>query len=265
MVSALAFGLALNLLVGSRLEHRAAQARAYDTFRQELALGTAPLRPTSDHRALALGTPMALLEIPSIGVKEVVGEGTTGTVLMSGPGHLRSSVFPGEVGTSVILGRAAAYGGPFGRLHDLRKGAHITVITQGGTSTFTVVDTRTAHALIPVLAPGQARLTLATATGPAFVPSGVVWVDANDTATPFAAAPPPLVRVPPDERPLGVDTAPLGSFLLWLALLALVLAGALWTWRHRGHAQAWVTFLAPVVLVAYFAATHGSAMLPNLL
>ena len=35
---------------------------------------------------LALGTPIAVLRIPSLGMREVVGEGTTGSVLDIGPG-----------------------------------------------------------------------------------------------------------------------------------------------------------------------------------
>ena len=38
----------------------------------------------------------------------------------------------------MIMGRAASYGGPFGRIHELTRGATIKVVTQVGTSTFRV-------------------------------------------------------------------------------------------------------------------------------
>lgn len=219
-LSAVVLGLALNLELGSGLEHQAAQSRLFDSFRQELALGTGPVRPFGPHHSpLPLGTPVALLQIPSIGVKEVVGEGTTSAVLMSGPGHVRSTVFPGGAGTSIIFGRAAAYGGPFGRLDELHKGESIKVVTQVGTSTFRVVDTRRAGDVIPPLAAGRGRLTLATATGSRFVPSGVLWVDADLVGNPVPAAPPSVHRVPPSESPLGIDTAGLWVLALWLGVL----------------------------------------------
>lgn len=264
-LSALTLGLVLNIVVGGPLVHRAAQARAYDQLRNEIALGTAPLRPTVDGRPLPLGTPIALLEIPSIGVKEVVGEGTTGPVLMAGPGHLRSTVFPGEAGTSIVLGRAATYGAPFSRLHDLRNGARIVVVTQAGTSTFHVVDLRRAGDIEPHLGPGRARLTLATATGPSLAPSGVLWVDAEELGRPYAAAAPAVKAVPGDERPLGIDTSSWSEFALWSLLLLVVLLAGRWTWRNRGRSQAWVAFTAPTLTVAYFAASHAAAYLPNIM
>lgn len=265
-LSAVVLGLALNLELGSGVEHQAAQTRLFDSFRQQLALGTAPLGPTGPHRRpLSLGTPIALLQIPSIGVKEVVGEGTTSAVLMSGPGHVRSTIFPGGAGTSIIFGRAAAYGGPFGRLDELHKGESIKVVTQVGSSTFRVVDTRRAGDVVPPLAAGSGRLTLATATGSRFVPSGVLWVDADLVGTPLPAASPAVHRVPANESPLGIDTGSLWVLALWLGVLALVLTGAVWTWHRRGHAQTWIIFSAPVIVAAYVVASHASLLLPNLM
>jgi LPXTG-site transpeptidase (sortase) family protein len=265
-LSVLTLGLVLNLAVASGLEYHAAQAQAFNTFRDQLAAGTAPIGPLGgDHRLLAPGAPMALLEIPSIGVKDVVGEGTTGQVLMSGPGHLRSTVFPGGVGTSVIFGRAEAYGGPFAHISQLRAGALIKVTTGVGTSLFRVTDVRHAGSVVPNLAAGRGRLTLATATGSSFIPTGVVWVDARLTSRPLPAAAPVSGVVSAAERPLATDTAGLWALALWLVVLALVLGGAVWAWHRRGHVQAWIIFTAPVVLVAYFVADHVALLLPNLM
>jgi sortase A len=266
LLAALALGFVANLVVVSPLEHQVAQTKAFNLLRYEFAQGTAPIHPRdAAHKLLALGTPIAVLDIPAIGVKEVVSEGTTSAVLIAGPGHERSTVFPGGAGTSVILGRAAAYGGPFGRLNELRTGALIKVTTQVGTSTFRVIDRRKAGDVIPHLAQGRARLTLATASGPAFVPSGVLWIDANLVGSPLAASKPAMHSLPGSERPLGIDIGSLWLMALWLGALVLLLGGAFWTWHRRGHARAWIIFSAPVAVVSLFIAAQITLLLPNLM
>src|ERR1700691_1872497 len=123
VVAVTMMGVALKLVVVSRLEQRSSQFREFGQLRYQFAGGTGPISPVQSHHVpLALGTPMALLTIPSIGLREVVDEGTNSQVLLSGPGHLPSTVFPGGLGTSVIYGRASTYGGPFAKISQLRKG-----------------------------------------------------------------------------------------------------------------------------------------------
>jgi LPXTG-site transpeptidase (sortase) family protein len=264
----LVVGLVLQLTWISGLEHRSSQVSLFNQFRTELALGTAPLGPvTTGRHALAPGSPMAYLTIPAIGVRQVVVEGTTGSQLTAGPGHLRDTVFPGGAGTSIILGRASAYGGPFGHIASLRPGDKITVVTQVGTSVFRVVDVRHAGSKDREVAAGRSRLTLGTASGPAFAPSGVLWVDADKVGAPLAAQSPLVTpaELPPSERPLGTDTSTVWALFLWLEAFGLILAGAVWTWRRRGHAQALIAFAAPVLVVWLFVADQVTRLLPNLL
>jgi LPXTG-site transpeptidase (sortase) family protein len=265
LLAALMLGFLAYLVWGSGLEHRVVQGREFTELRNELANGTAPRGPRRlGGQVLPLGTPIALLEIPSIGLKEVVDEGTTSSVLMAGPGHLRSTVFPGGVGTSVIYGREAAYGGPFFAIHALARGSRIIVTTQVGTSTFRVVDVRKAGALIPALAPGTGRLTLATATGSAFLPTGVVYVDA-DMVGPALAARAPLPTVSASEQAMAGDSGGFRGVALGLELLAVILAAAIWAWSRRGHAQAWIVFSAPVALAALYLVDQAARLLPNLM
>jgi sortase A len=186
-------------------------------------------------------------------------------VLADGPGHYRSTVFPGGGGTSVILGRASAYGGPFGDIAKLKKGDRITVVTQVGTAHFRVVDTRTGgieHRRIPVT---QSRLALGTAAGPAFAPTGVFWVDAEGIGAPLAAFRPAVRSAPADEQPLGLETGELWVLGLLLLGVAIVATAAVWTWRRRGHAQAWIVFTAPLLLLWMFTCDQIARLLPNLL
>ncbi len=282
MVAILSIGLVVQLAWVSNWVHRSSQVSLFNQFRTELALGTGPVGPigakmtalpaggktalrTGGKTPLPIGAPMALIEIPSIGVKQVVVEGTTGAALTLGPGHLRSTVFPGGVGNSVIMGRAASYGGPFGRLHDLKKGAGITVVTQVGTSHFRVLGVQQAGGR-PFREPATAsHLTLETAAGSNYVPTGVVTVIAEGVGTPLAAQLPPVHVVPASQRPLGIDTGALWPLLLWLTGLAVVLAAAVWTWHRRGHLQAWIVFGAPLALIWFYVADQVTRVLPNLL
>ena len=252
------------LLLVSPLEHRVDQTRSFDQFRNELANGTAPVGPLSKGRLLALGTPIALLQIPALGLKQVVGEGTTGATLMAGPGHLRTTVMPGQIGTSVVFGRAAAYGGPFRGIHQLRRGDRIVVTTQVGQTTFRVVDVRTAGRKLPVLAAGAGRLTLVTATGSPFIPAGVLYVDA-DTKSPLPVTAPPAIALPHSELALGTDTSTLWRLVFWLQALLLLAVAAAWAWRRWGRPQTWVVFVPVALLVGYYLSGQITVLLPNLM
>lgn len=266
LLAVLAVGLVAQIALISRLEYRSAQVSLLNTFRSEVALGTAPKGPTGGNgHLLALGTPMALITIPALDVRAVVLEGTTASVLTKGPGHVRTTVFPGGAGTSTVLGRATAYGGPFGRIADLRKGQVITVVTQVGTSHFRVLDVRKAGARVRPPAAGTARLTLGTASGPALAPSGVVWVDATKVGPPLAADAVPKITLLPAEQPLAVDASTLWAVFFWLEALAILLVGAVWSWRRWGRAQTWIVFTAPMLLVWVFLTDQIVRLLPNLL
>jgi sortase A len=225
---------------------------------------TLPPTPT----ALALGTPMAVLDIPAIGLHQVVVfEGTTSGILTKGPGHQRDTVFPGQAGTSVIQGRAAAYGGPFEHIDDLVKGDKVTVSTGQGTATYKVIDSRVAgDPEPPALKTGQGRLTLTTARGSAFMPSGVLRVDADLTSTAFATPTlPDLGPLPADQQPMGVETDHVSILAWWLEALVLVAVAGVVVWRRWGRWQTWLVVGPVAAMVGYFAAGELALLLPNLM
>lgn len=268
VLSMVASTLTLHLVAVSSVQHRSAQQQAYSSFRRSVAEGTAPVGPTSDGRQLRHGTPVAYLEIPAIGVREVVGEGTSAADLMGGPGHRRDSPLPGQAGTSVLLGRPASYGGPFHRLGDLNKGDKITVTTGQGVSRFTVTSLRYGgEPTPPPLRPGQGRLLLVSAAGPAYIPSQVVRVDA-DLDSPALRAPAPAItgaELPSAEQIMGTDTTSLWRLVFWLQALIAVGVGIAWSWHRWGRPQTWIVFFPLTTLVGLFASAEALRLLPNLL
>ncbi|MBW0008697.1 MAG: class E sortase, partial [Pseudonocardiales bacterium] len=162
IVAVLALSFLLELTLLGNLRHDHDQAQLASEFRSELANAVAPVGPLDQaSKPWAAGTPVALLEIPRLGVREVVVEGTSSGTLMSGPGHRRDTPFPGQVGTSVIAGRRATYGAPFRSIGQLRAGDRVTVTTGQGRSSFVVLGVRHAGDPVPpALASGHGRLTL---------------------------------------------------------------------------------------------------------
>ncbi len=174
----------LYLLVLSRLDEAHSQRGLYAQLRTELAQGITPISAP-----IAGGTPVALINAPGAGIhNSVVIEGTSSQDLQNGPGHLRSTVLPGQPGTSTVLGRALSYGAPFGGLDSLRTGDEITVTTGQGEFKFRVTDQRRTGDVIPALPVGSSRLELATASGSgsfgALSTGDVLYVDADLVGTP---------------------------------------------------------------------------------
>ncbi len=269
VVFALAVSLLIELVMVSGVQSQALQQKAFQRLRADLAKGTTPVGPTdSEGRALPLGTPVAYLEIPSIGLRQVVVEGTTPATLFTGPGHRRDTPLPGQAGVSVLLGRKAAFGAPFFRIHSLEPGDLIKVTTGQGVYEYQVIGTRKeGDTLPPPLKSGQGRLLLVTAAGRPFVPSGVLRVDADLKGT-AAAGPPRLLTnasLPAAEQIMGVSTDSLWALALWIQALIAVLIGAAWAWHRWGRIQAWVVALPAVLLVGLSASGEAARLLPNLL
>jgi len=91
--------------------------------------------------AVALGGPVALLDIPKINLKDlVIVQGTNRDQLAMGPGHVTSTVMPGQLGTFAVSGHRTTHSHPFYNLDALAKGDTITVVTQQAVYTYTVTD-----------------------------------------------------------------------------------------------------------------------------
>jgi sortase A len=75
-------------------------------------------------------------------VERVVVEGVGREDLRKGPGHVPSTVMPGEPGTFAVSGHRTTYGAPFYRLDELRKGDRVLVVTKGWLFAYTVRRTQ---------------------------------------------------------------------------------------------------------------------------
>jgi LPXTG-site transpeptidase (sortase) family protein len=210
---------------------------------------------------------VAVLSIPGIGLRAVVLQGTTGSVLENGPGHLRDTQLPGQAGISVIMGRRAAYGGPFSKLSSLNPGDRITVVTGQTVAQFEVLDLRRGGDPSPPLpATGQSRLILVTADGAPFAPSGQLYVDADLTSKPQPA--PPMVlsaaNLAPSENAMGTETQAWLPIVFWGQLLLLI---ALALSLLRNYWGKWQTWLIAVPILGYLVlsiADEVTRLLPNL-
>ena len=85
-----------------------------------------------------------MLHVPSLAGFDpwVVVEGTSTGVLKTGPGHIRGTALPGEVGNVVLSGHRTTYGAPFARLGELRPGDQVVLETRDRWLTYTVSGTQ---------------------------------------------------------------------------------------------------------------------------
>jgi sortase A len=254
----------------SHLHYDKAQLNAYDTLRVELATGTAPNGPTVPNQPgqlLPLGAPVAVLSIPAIGLRTVILQGTTSAVLEGGPGHLRTSVMPGQAGVSVVQGRQTAYGGPFGALASLVPGDPIKVVTGQAVAAYKVIDLRRAgDPLAPAPATGAGRLVLVTAVGMPLEPSGILYVDADETSKP-QPSPGVLLQnyLSPTENAMTTEPQAWLPIVLWGQLLLLVAGVLSWLWTAWGKWQTWVIAVPVIGFLVLSIADQATRLLPNLM
>ena len=139
----------LYFLVYQLVGTNAVTSRGQNDLRNELQRewSATPVTRTRDPKKVeprrpALGKPLAVLDIPKIRVdNKVVVEGVGRDELRKGPGHVPSTVLPGQAGTFGVSGHRTTYGAPFYRLNELAKGDTITVVTREAIYTYTVTRT----------------------------------------------------------------------------------------------------------------------------
>jgi sortase A len=81
-------------------------------------LESVPLgKSTTSSSSMALGTPLAELSIPRIGLSAVVLEGSDDHTLRAGVGHIETTPLPGEFGNVAIAGHRDSFFRPLQNIH----------------------------------------------------------------------------------------------------------------------------------------------------
>ena len=112
----------------------------------------------------AAGDAIARLEMPTIGVDDIVVAGVSVEDLRKGPGHFPDTPMPGQLGNSAIAGHRTTYGQPFRNIDDLAPGDEIVVTTLAGRFVYTVTGTQIVNPgdywVVATTDPSVATLTL---------------------------------------------------------------------------------------------------------
>jgi sortase A len=265
-VAALALWFFLYALVFSGFQESHTQHVLYSQLRYGLAQAIVPFGGVIEP-----GTPVAYINAPTIGLSAVVVEGTSSADLAKGPGHLPDSPFPGQEGNSEIYGRSATFGAPFGRVHDLRPGAFISVTTGQGTFGFRVLDVRGPGYPVPSAARlGQSSLTLVTSGGTGawrngWAPDEVIYADAaliSGKVQPAPSGRPTAVSAV--DKPLAGDSNELFLVYVWLQALVVLSLGLGWAYTRWNAWQVWLVGVPAVLAVLWATTSAAMLLLPNL-
>jgi sortase A len=316
VVGLLLLGFVAYQLWGTGIEHARAQSDLEQEFDEQLATTVAPtttvattaapattVAPTTappatapPRPAFADGDPVARLEIPRMGLDEIVVSGVGVDDLKKGPGHYSQTPLPGEHGNAAIAGHRTTYGAPFLDIDDLQPGDEVVATTYAGRFVYKVTGTTiVAPSEISVLddTPDD-RITLTSCDPKYSATNRIIVTAAFDTAdsTPIVgSAPPattPAITAPPDTSPDGpvvstaVTVAPSGGLsadetfqrgwfddagawsqvVFWGLAVAAVAAGGWWLGRRT---RWWIGALAaalPFLVPLYFFYENVNRLLP---
>lgn len=214
------------------------------------------------------GEPVALLEIPRLGVERVVVEGVEVADLHEGPGHYPHSRLPGEPGNVAIAGHRTTYGAPFHRIDELEPGDRILLTTLWGEFEYRVSDRRVVRPRenLVLWRGGDDRLTLTTCEPKYSSRQRLVVVAAPQDA---GAAPAPVAPATASELPDRIDGSTRSG---WRAVglemvgwgLATAMVGGAWWWgfRRRPRWYTWVGGLPPTLAVLFLFYVELERLLP---
>ena len=247
---------------GTSLAESRAQQLLLERYREKLPTTTLgdPSLP------VMRGDPIALLVVPSIGLSQVVVEGSSPSELDQGPGHVPATPLPGEFGNAVVLGRRVSYGAPFASLSSLHAGDEIQVTTGQGAFDYKVKEVQILPASDPTIAAGrgESELTLVTA-GSVRSPDERTVVTAKLDGDPVAFATRPQAFVAASDLGSG-DLAGGGLRAVWWgAVLALAVWGSMRLYRRWPARAAFLAAIPVLTLVTWQLFTAIGRMAPGVI
>ncbi len=172
---------------------------------------TVPPTTVPPQPVFAPGDPVARLEIPRIGVDEIVVSGVGVEDLKKGPGHYPQTPLPGQPGNAAIAGHRTTYGAPFFSIDELAPGDEIVATTFAGRFVYRVAATIVVSPDEVGVIAGTAdvRLTL-TSCHPLYSASSRIVVTAQldvEHSAPVATVPPPTTA-PARSQPTATTVSP---------------------------------------------------------
>jgi len=105
----------------------------------DLSRDSPPIQTRRTTPTPLIGSALAILEIPRVGLSTVVLHGSDDRTLRRGPGHLENTPLPGEHGNVVIAGHRDTF---FRALRDVKSGDDIFVDSPMGRLHYQVTSTR---------------------------------------------------------------------------------------------------------------------------
>jgi sortase A len=249
------------LFGGSALAEHREQDIAFAQLKKDLALATVPVGG-----AIAPGTPVGIVTIPSLGVEQVFEMGSNSEQTLDGPGLRPDTVLPGQAGVSVLIGRRATAGAPFRNLDQLQPGDTIKVVTGQGKFTYVVDVVRTSDAPDRQIVEADSRLTLVT-SDPAITNTRTLTVSATldgkalPASTGLAGGGSADTS---DQAGKGVSDHAI-SLLLWAQALLITSIAATWATVRLRWRAVWIGAVPALLAVLWHVFENLTLLLPNTL
>ena len=259
--------LAVIYPLGPLSQHRA-QHRLLGRFRTDIYAaandkqGLAGLLQRDAPVAPSVGTPIGIIDVGPIALRQVVVEGVDSGQTWRAPGHVPGTAGLGQPGNAAVVGRRSGWGGPFGSIDTIRRGTPIVVTTIQGQSLYRVVAVRRGESAEQALAPTRGnRLTLLTSA------SSVPW--ANRTAVVVVAEldgrpfePTPQRGRDASSNGTGGDHRALAQLGLFLVLFSWVAWQTSTAHRRWKPVTAYLITTPALVVLAILVAESLSRLLP---
>ena len=172
------------------------------------------------------GDPIARIEMPTIGVDNIVVAGVEKSDLKKGPGHYPETPMPGQLGNAAIAGHRTTYGQPFFDIDKLEVGDEIVVTTLDGRFIYRVTGQQIVspsdYQVVATVDPTTATLTLTSCHPKWTARERIIITSELDTAASSGPAGEPVINYgrPIDETddgtgdeidPTVVDSVPTDS------------------------------------------------------
>jgi sortase A len=210
------------------------------------------------------GDALARIQIPKIGLDDIVVNGIGVDDLRKGPGHYPFTPLPGQRGDSAIAGHRTTYGAPFGNLDQLSNGDEVLLRTVQGFFTYRVYAQLVVDPTdVSVLDPDPSRpatITLTTCNPKYSAAQRLVIKAALDSPAP--PLPPPRKLPKLTETGLSGDS---GSLVpAFIAGLIAAVVGALWWLGFHRHARwtSWFLGALPFAVTLFFFYYYLERVLP---